>query len=90
MILITSFSTGVLYDCFKLIYVYLNEGNKVHECYSGLKMMIRAHLHLVFFTIFIIKRASFKGFDLYLKLLQSSTFLTRKINMKCFAIKIFA
>ena len=38
MILIKSFLTGVLYDCFKLIYAYLNEGDKVHECYSCLKM----------------------------------------------------
>ena len=31
MILIKSFLTGILYDCFKLIYAYLNEGDKVRE-----------------------------------------------------------
>ena len=61
------------YDCFKLIYAYLNEGNKVCECYSCLKMVIQAHLHVGFFTIFFIKRASLKRFYLYLKQLQLST-----------------
>ena len=61
------------YDCFKLIYAYLNEGNKVFECYSCLKMVMQAHLHVVFFTIFFIKRASLKRFYLYLKQLQLST-----------------
>ena len=65
--------TGVLYHCFKLMYAYLNEGDKVCECYSCLKMVIQAHLHVGFFTIYFIKRASLKRFYLYLKLLQSST-----------------
>ena len=34
MILIKSFLTGVLLDCFKIVYVYLNEGDKVCEFYS--------------------------------------------------------
>ena len=63
----------VLYDCFKLVCAYLNEEDKISECYSCLKMMIQAHLHVVFFTIFFIKRASFKRLYLYLKLLQLST-----------------
>ena len=50
MILIKSFFTGVLYDCFKLIYLYLNEGDKVRECYSCLK--IWAQLHVDFSTFF--------------------------------------
>ena len=62
IILIKSFLTGVLYDCFKLIYAYLNEGDKVCECYSCLKMVIQAHLHVGFFTIFFIKRESHKRF----------------------------
>ena len=73
MILMKSFITGVLYDCFKLIYAYLIERDKVRECYSCLKMMIQAHLHVGFITIFFIKRASLKQFYLYMKLLQSST-----------------
>ena len=50
----------VLYDCFELIYAYLNEGDKDGECYSCLKMMIQAHLHVGFMRIFFIKRASLK------------------------------
>ena len=73
MILMKSFITGVLYDCFKLIYAYLIERDKIRECYSCLKMMIQAHLHVGFITIFFIKRASLKQFYLYMKLLQSST-----------------
>ena len=73
IILIKSFLTRVLYDCFKLIYAYLNERDKVCECYSCLKMVIQAHLHVGFLIIFFIKRASLKRFYLYFKLLQSST-----------------
>ena len=47
MLLIRSFLTGFLYDCFNL-YAYLNEGDKVRECYSCLKMMIQANLHVGF------------------------------------------
>ena len=46
---------------------------------------------LVFFTIFFIKRPSFKRFNLYMKLLQSSTVSKqKKIIMMCLAIKSFA
>ena len=62
-----------LYDCFKLIYAYLNEGDKICVCYSCLKMVIQARLHVGFFAIFFVKRASLKRFYLYLKLLQLST-----------------
>ena len=68
----------VLYDCFNLIYAYLNKGDKVFECYSCLKMVIEANLHVGFFTRFFIKRGSLKLFYLYLKLLQSSTVLYAK------------
>ena len=72
--LIKSFLTGVLYDRFKLIYAYLMEGDKVCVCYSCLKMVIQAHLHVLFPTIFFTKRASsLKQIYLYLKFLQSST-----------------
>ena len=80
MILIKSFLTEVLYDCFKLMYVYLNEGYRVRECYSCLKMMIQAHLHVAFFTIFFIKLASLKRFYLYMKLLKSSTIYKKKLS----------
>ena len=91
MSLIKSF---ILYDCFKLIYAYLNEGNKVRECYGCLKMMIQAYLHVGFFTIFFIKRVSLKRFYLYMKLLQSSTISKQKNNHKVscdynFCIKFF-
>ena len=72
MILIKSFLTGILYDCFKLIYAYLNERDEVHECYSCLKMIVPVHLHVGFSTIFFIKRAPLSRFYLYMKMLQSS------------------
>ena len=60
MILITSFLTIILYNCFKLEYTYLNEGDKVRECYSCLNMMIQVHLLVGFLTIFFIKRETLK------------------------------
>ena len=73
MILIKSFLTDIWYDCFKLIYAYLNVGNQVRECYSCSKMIVRVHLHVGFFPILYIKPASLKRFCLYVKLLQSCT-----------------
>ena len=90
MILIKSFITGVLHDCSKLIYAYLNEGNKIRECYSCLKMMMQAHFYVSFFTICLVKRESLKQLYLYLKLLQSRTFLNKKLIMRCLAITTFA
>ena len=52
MVLNTSFLTRVLYDCFKIIYAYLNEGNNVRECYNCLKMMMQVSLRDGFFTIY--------------------------------------
>ena len=80
MILIKSFLTGVLYDCFKLMSVYVNEGDKVCGCYSCLKMIIQAHLFVGFFTNFFIKGALLKRFYLYIKLLQLSTIFKQKNN----------
>ena len=37
---------GGLYDCFKLLYAYWNEGEKICECYSCLKMVIQVHFSL--------------------------------------------
>ena len=75
MILIKSFLTAVLYDCFKFIYADLNERDKVCKCCSYLKMMIQAHLNDGF-----IKRSSLKQFYLYMKLLQSITIFKQKNN----------
>ena len=62
--------------------IFLNRGfvwfYKVRECYSCLKMMIQAHSHVSFITIFFIKRASLKQFYIYVKLLQSSTIFKQK------------
>ena len=41
---------------------------------------MQTHLHVGFFTIFFIKRASLKQFYLYMKLFQSSKFLNKKNN----------
>ena len=68
----------------------MNKGDKVCECYSCLKMIVQAHLHVGFFTILFIKRALLKRFYSYMKLLQSSTVYKQKIIIKCLAIKIFA
>ena len=73
------------------LYAYLNEGEKVRKCYSYLKVMIQAHLHVGFSIIFFIKRWTFnelKWFYLYMKSLQSTQFLNKKIIMMCLAIKI--
>ena len=76
--LIKSFLTGILNYCLEPVYAYINEGDKVCECYSGLKMIIQAYLHVGFFKISFIKCASLKRFYLYLKLLQSSTIFKQK------------
>ena len=68
--------TRVFYDCFKLIYAYLKEGDKVRESYSCLQMMISCW----FFHSIISKRASLKRFYLHMKLLQSSTVFKQKNN----------
>ena len=75
-----SFLTGVLHDCFKFTCANLNEGDKVCECYSCLKMLIQTHLNVSFITKFFIKRASLKLFNIYMKLLQSGTIFTQKNN----------
>ena len=61
MLLIKSFLTEALYDRFKLIYGYSNEGDKVRECYSYLKLM-KAYLHVGFLKIFFMKHVSRKRF----------------------------
>ena len=58
--------------------------------YSCLKMMIQAHLHVGFFTIYFIKRASLKRFYLFMKLFQLRTIFNQKTIMKCLRVKIFA
>ena len=66
----------VSYDCFKLIFTHLNEGDKV-RC---LKLMMQAHLHLGIFTIFFIKRVSLKWFYLCTKLFQPSPIFKQRNN----------
>ena len=53
-------------------------------------MMIQAHLHVGFFTIYFIKRASLKRFYLYMRLFQLRTILNQKTFMKCLGVKTFA
>ena len=53
MVLVKFFIIGALYDCFKLAYVDLNEGDEVRECYNYLKLMIQAHFDVGFFKIFL-------------------------------------
>ena len=88
MILIKSFLTGVLYDCFKLIYTYLNKGKKVRQCNGCLKM-IQAHLYFVFFQNIFYKICITLRI-LYKKQFQPSAVFKEKIIMKCLTIKIFA
>ena len=61
IVIIKSFLTEVLRDHFKVLNVFLNEGDKVGECYSCMKLMIETNLHVGFFTItffehFLLKR----------------------------------
>ena len=80
-----------MYDCLKLIYAYLNEGDQGCEYYSCLKVVVQVHLHVGFFTIFFIKRAWLKRFYLYLKCCAiKHNFLNKKIITKCLVIEIFA
>ena len=58
-----SFLTGVLYDCFKFTYEYLNEkdqGSQMLRMLWCLKMMIQVHLHVSFSTISFIKGVPLK------------------------------
>ena len=80
MMLIKSLLTGILYD--SKLYPYLNDVDKVRECYSCLKMIIKTHLHVGFFTRFFVKHASPKRFYLYVKQLQSSTIFKQKNNQE--------
>ena len=67
MILVKSFLTRVSYDCFKVMYAYLNEGDKVRECYRYLKMIVQAPICMMFFfhNIFIKRALLKKRFYLY-------------------------
>ena len=80
MILVKSFLTGASYDYFRLIHVYLNEGDKIRECYRCFKMIMQVHLHVGFFTKFFIKRASLKQFHLYINCCKLVQFLYKNNN----------
>ena len=62
MVPVKSFLTGALCDYMKLIYLNLNEEDRVPECYSCMKLMIQAHLCFGFFKILFIKHVSLKRF----------------------------
>ena len=64
----------------KLHTFYLKIGDKARECYSFLKMIVQAHLHVGFFTTLLIKHVSHKRFYLYMKFLQLSTIFKQKCN----------
>lgn len=82
MVAIKSFLTEVLRDHFKVLYVYLNEGDKVGECYSRVKLMIETNLHVGFFTITFFKHFLLKRIYWYIKLLN----YLKIIN--CIALKV--
>ena len=74
-------------DPCQLIYAFLNEGDKIRECYRYLKMIKQPHLHVAFFTVFFLKRISIKRFYLYMKLLQSSIIFKQKISWSALRLK---
>ena len=84
MILIKSLLTRVLYDCFKLIYAYLNEGDKVRECYSCLKML--GFLQYFSLNVHYYLNDYFCVWNCW----NQAQFLNKKLIMKCLAIKITA
>ena len=53
-------------------------------------MVIQTHLHVGFFTIFFIKRASLKRFFLFKTVAIKYNFLNKKVITRCLSIKIFA
>ena len=66
------------------------EGNKVCKFYSYLKLMIKAHLHVGFFTKFYAKGASsglrqFVATEISLKMMKNAVYFTSK----SFFISIF-
>ena len=85
MILIKSFLTWVLYDCFKLIYAYLNEADKVRECYNCLKIMMQANLHVRFFLQYCLLNAHQLNGSIYRRNCCTQTELKHKNNheMSC-------
>ena len=86
-----SFLTRVLNDCFKLIYAYLNEGDKVRECYSCLKMMIQAHVHVAIFSQYFSVNVHHLNDSIYTRnCYNQAQFLNKKVIMKCLTIKIVA
>ena len=89
VILLKSILTGVLYDCLKLISVYLHEGDKIRKCQSCSDLMKHAHLHVGSFTLYFIKHVTVNRFYWYLKLIQSSNRNSHEIlQLKFFAKKL--
>ena len=50
VIVIKSFLTGVLYDCFRNICAYLNKSDKICKCYNCLKMVIQVPIYMLVFS----------------------------------------
>ena len=79
MILIESFLKEALYDWSKLVWVYLNDGDKVRECYANSLLInvrefkMQVFLHVDFFKTFLINYVLLKQSYLYMKQLQSIT-----------------
>ena len=71
------------------MHAYLNEGDKVHECYSCLKRMIQAHLHIGFPQDFSLNGHHLNKSICIWYCCNQAQFLNKKIIMKCLAIKIF-
>ena len=91
MIFIKSFLTGILHDCVKLTSAYVNEGDNFWECYSCLKMMIQASLHVCFFSQNFLLSVHHLNDSIYIKnCCNQARFSNKKIIMKCLAIKISA
>ena len=88
MVLIKSFLTGVLHGCFKLIYQYLNEGDKVRECYSCLKLMVHGYLHIAISYCFWLHVHDLSDSNYIWNCCNQAQFLNKTIVMKCLAIKL--
>ena len=89
MVPIKSFLTGVLHGCFKLIYQYLNEGDKVRECYSCLKLMVHGYLHIAISYCFWLHVHDLSDSNYIWNCCNQAQFLNKTIVMKCLAIKLF-
>ena len=89
-VLIKSFLNGALHDHSKLTYLYLSEKDKDCKCYSCLKLMIQAHLHVVFLKIFFIKFFHFNDSVEISSYCNQAQFLNKEISWNWLVIEFFA